>query len=132
MDLIKVELERMQISQMFQKAETKELSPLPEADSKVKGDKGRKVNPWERVKIGVTVDRALSDLLEAKRKELGDVSLSRALDTVLWQYFGKPPLSFQQKETGDDPIAKPPGQYESHLGDTVKLTQEEMEEAKKR
>jgi hypothetical protein len=99
MELIRGELDRMQTSQIFQKPESMERLPSPDPAAKIKSDKGRKVNPWERVKVGVTLDKALVDLLEKERDKLGKTAtLSHALDTVLWHYFGKPELSFQKQE----------------------------------
>ncbi len=97
--LIREELTAMQTAETLPKVVSTELAPLP--DAKVKGPKNRARNPWERVKLGVTVDKALFDLLEAKRAELGDVSLSRAVDTILWHYFDRPALSFQGKAESD-------------------------------
>ena len=139
-NLIRGELAIMQTSQTLQKTSSIELAPMPTA--KVDGLKHRKVNPWERVKVGVTLDKALSDLLEAKRKELGDVSLSRALDTVLWQYFGKPPLSFevssqpsQESQTEPDEAGQDHpvncGEHDPVFPQTRKMTAEEIAAAMK-
>ena len=74
-----------------------ELPPLP---TKEKGEKGRPVGKGERVKLAGTCDKALAQRLEGWRKERG-MSLSRAIDTALWHFLGKPPLSFEISEVSD-------------------------------
>jgi len=70
-----------------------ELPPLPEKET---GQHGRPAGQGQRVKIGGTCDKALWNELDDYRKRHG-MSLSRAIDTALWHFLGKPPLSFQSR-----------------------------------
>jgi len=81
----------IEIGQTAQKVseERPALSPAPPLA-------GKKMTV-QRSKLGVTIDRILMEKLEEESKKRG-ISMSRMVDTVVWYYFGKPPLSFQQKE----------------------------------
>ncbi len=50
-----------------------------------------------RGKVGFTIDYALLELVEKEATARG-VNMGRMLDTVIWHYYGCPPLSFQKKE----------------------------------
>lgn len=76
-----------------------ELPPLP---GKVTGPKGKPIGEGGRVKIAGTTDEALARRLEEWRTERG-LTLSRALDTALWHFLGKPPLSFEISKKPDEP-----------------------------
>jgi hypothetical protein len=65
--------------------------PLPET---VKGTRRHAV---QRGKIAGTIDVELLELFERERKERG-CSASRMLDIAIWNYFGKPKLSFELSE----------------------------------
>jgi hypothetical protein len=47
-------------------------------------------------KISATIDPGLLDLLEQARKSF-DLSMSRMIETCVWEFFGRPALSFQQE-----------------------------------
>jgi len=49
-----------------------------------------------RGKVGFTVDSTLLDLVEKDAAARG-VNMGRMLDTVIWHYYGCPPLSFQKE-----------------------------------
>lgn len=102
MDMIRQELAAIQTVCTVQPATTMELAPVPGA--KEKGKKDRMVNPGERVKVGITLDKALFDLLDAHRKDKS-ISLSRAMDTALWSYLGKPLLSFEKDAAANPPAS---------------------------
>lgn len=54
----------------------------------------------DRGKISVTLDQSLLDLVEDTRRAL-HVSRSSMLELCVWEYFGRPSLSFQgEKENG--------------------------------
>ncbi|MFH1117279.1 MAG: hypothetical protein V1792_25455 [Pseudomonadota bacterium] len=74
---------------------------LPPEPTKIDGGKGRKISPAERVKIAGTVDKSLEERFQEWRKDKG-LSLSKALDTALWHFLGKPRLSFEKSETSDE------------------------------
>jgi hypothetical protein len=74
---------------------TYDLPPIPQ--DKIPGASGRPVNPGKRVKIAGTVDAELDRLFQEWRDSRG-MSLSRALDTALWYFLGKPKLSFEVSE----------------------------------
>jgi hypothetical protein len=74
---------------------TYDLPPTPQ--DKITGASGRPVNPGKRVKIAGTVDAELDRLFQEWRDSRG-MSLSRALDTALWHFLGKPKLSFEASE----------------------------------
>jgi hypothetical protein len=50
----------------------------------------------KRAKIAGTTDQVLLDLFNQERKKLR-LSASRMLDVVLWNYFNKPKLSFEDQ-----------------------------------
>ena len=54
-----------------------------------------------RQKLGGTVDSELYDLFRDECDRRG-LAVSRLLDTVLWHYFGKPKLSFQQQAVSEE------------------------------
>jgi hypothetical protein len=49
-----------------------------------------------RGKVGFTIDSALLKLVEKEAAARG-VNMGRLLDTVIWHYYGCPPLSFQKE-----------------------------------
>jgi hypothetical protein len=57
----------------------------------------------ERAKISVTIDSELLDELETTRRLL-KISMSKMVETCVWNYFDRPALSFQMeaKENGDN------------------------------
>ena len=73
-------------------ADTEDVPPEPETLKKA--GKGRKENR-DYVKASVTIDRVLWDFLVDER-DRRKVSTGRALDIILWRYYGKPKLSFEQ------------------------------------
>jgi hypothetical protein len=85
--------------QNIQKHQTpdQEIPPVPE---KTEGAGGRKVALGARVKIAGTIDTRLEKLLRDWQQQRG-ISLSKALDAVLWNFFGKPALSFETAEPDD-------------------------------
>lgn len=48
-------------------------------------------------KISATIDPGLLDLVEQARKSF-NLSMSRMIETCVWEFFGRPALSFQQEE----------------------------------
>lgn len=54
----------------------------------------------QRVKIAGTTDPVLLELFENERKQR-KISVSRMIDTVLWNYFRKPKLSFERSDNSD-------------------------------
>ena len=58
--------------------------------------KGRRENR-DYQKVSVTIDTVLWDKI-MQEKDRMRVSTGRAIDIILWRYFGKPPLSFQLPE----------------------------------
>ena len=75
-----------------------ELPPLP---AKVAGPHGKPIGEGKRVKLAGTTDAELARRLESWRKERG-ITLSRALDAALWNFLGRPPMSFEISETSDN------------------------------
>ena len=59
---------------------------------------GKKLS-GERVKLGVTIDKILNQLLMDAAKELSQ-TYGQVIDNALWLYFGKPLLSFQKDSDG--------------------------------
>ena len=55
---------------------------------------GKKLS-GERVKLGVTIDKILNQLVVDVAKELSQ-TYGQVIDNALWLYFGKPILSFQK------------------------------------
>lgn len=47
-------------------------------------------------KLSAMIDPALMDFLESRRKSF-NVSMSRMIETCIWEYFGRPVLSFQKE-----------------------------------
>jgi len=91
-----VEIVRVEVQSLLetQRPQTMELPPPRE---KVKGPKGLPVGRGERVKIGVTLDKAIADRFEAEYKRLG-LSASTLIETILWHWFNRPILSFQKPD----------------------------------
>lgn len=54
----------------------------------------------ERDKLSVTIDTALLDLVEETAADLG-VPMSRVVESAVWQFYDKPPLSFQKSAEDD-------------------------------
>jgi len=92
-----MEAQTVQISQ----TEEQELAPSPpariELEEKSKAGKTVKVLPGKRVKIAGTVDKELHRLFQEWRQQKR-ISLSHALDTALWNFLGKPRLSFERED----------------------------------
>ena len=59
---------------------------------------GKKLS-GERVKLGVTIDKILNQLLMDAAKELSQ-TYGQVIDNALWLYFGKPLLSFRKDSDG--------------------------------
>jgi len=59
----------------------------------------------ERDKLSVTIDTALLDLLEETAADLG-IPVSRVVESAVWQFYDKPPLSFQKSSEDDGPSTK--------------------------
>jgi len=59
---------------------------------------GKKLSA-ERVKLGVTIDKILNQLVMDAAKELRQ-TYSLVIDNDLWTYFRKPFLSFQKDSDG--------------------------------
>ena len=59
---------------------------------------GKKLS-GERVKLGVTIDKILNQLMVDAAKELRQ-PYGQVIDNALWLYFGKPLLSFQKDSDG--------------------------------
>ncbi len=93
---VEAEAGRILGEQTFPKSQTvdKEPPPLP---GKIKGAHDRPVL-GKRVKLAGTADAELVRLLDEWRRERG-MSLSRAIDTALWHFLGKPALSFQEAKS---------------------------------
>jgi hypothetical protein len=68
---------------------------IPPERVKTKGIWGRPVGQGERVKVGITLDKNLFERFEAERKRLG-LSASGYADVVLWNFFGQPPMSYEE------------------------------------
>jgi hypothetical protein len=80
--------------------ESPDLPPMP--SEKIKGDRGKPINPGKRTKIAGTVDAELERLFQEWREnKCKGTTLSRALDVVLWHFLGKPKLSFEAPETSE-------------------------------
>jgi hypothetical protein len=92
--LVKSEVERLMKVPTLQTLPT---IPLPPERARTKGAKGRPVGQGERVKVGITLDKNLFDRFEQERKRTG-LSASGYADVVLWNFFGKPRLSFEETE----------------------------------
>jgi hypothetical protein len=58
-------------------------------------EEGGRAFTSKRVKIAGTTDHVLLELFEKERKKK-NLSASRMIDTILWNHFGKPQLSFEQ------------------------------------
>jgi hypothetical protein len=99
--MIQTELKSMMTEvQTIQTYQTgaQELAPMP--SERIKGEHGKPVNPGGRVKLAGTVDERLEALFQQWRESKG-ITLSRALDTALWHFLGKPKLSFQMSEISE-------------------------------
>lgn len=72
--------------------------PAPPLPQTVAGSRRHAV---QRGKIAGTLDAELLELFERERKERG-CSASRMLDIAIWNYFGKPKLSFELSEHSDN------------------------------
>jgi hypothetical protein len=97
---VRAEIQSFLEEQTFPKALTPDLELPPVPDAKIMGAHNRPVNPGKRVKLASTVDSNLETLFQEWRRNKG-MSLSKALDVVLWDFLGKPPLSFEISETSD-------------------------------
>ncbi|MGO9569722.1 MAG: hypothetical protein ACLP5H_19495 [Desulfomonilaceae bacterium] len=75
--------------------DTQDIPPAPET-LKREG-KGRRENR-DYQKVSITIDTVLWDKI-MQEKDRMRVSTGRAMDIVLWRYFGKPLLSFQLPES---------------------------------
>lgn len=71
-------------------------APLPPMD-------GKKL-AVPRAKIGITLDSVLRDLVETESKKRR-LTLSQMFDTVVWEFFGRPKLSFQSEDVTTDDSA---------------------------
>jgi hypothetical protein len=80
--------------------ESPDLPPMP--SEKIKGDRGKPINPGKRTKIAGTVDAELERLFQEWRgNKCKGTTLSRALDVALWHFLGKPKLSFEISEASE-------------------------------
>jgi len=61
---------------------------------------GRPRTLGKRLKLGVTVDKALFERFEKERKKLG-ISASAYLDALLWNAYGRPRLSYEPDEDAE-------------------------------
>ena len=91
-----MEIVRQEIESIMQAGTIQKQAP-PVPNAKIKGDHGRTVNPGRRHKFAATVDLELWKALEKYRKANG-ITFSRALDAALWNFLGKPRLSFEAPE----------------------------------
>jgi len=73
------------------KSQTHELEepPLPTRE------KGGRKHVVMREKLSGTADKTLMEMFEQERTRRG-MTVSRMIDMVLWHYFGRPKLSFEQ------------------------------------
>ncbi len=90
--IVRAEIQEFLSEQKFPNFQSVELPPPPE---KVLGESGRRVTQGKRIKFASTCDSELFATFEAWRKKLG-LNTARAIDTVLWNFFNKPQLSFQK------------------------------------
>jgi hypothetical protein len=99
--IIQKELTSMQATlQMVQTDQTPSLVPAPTPGERIKGDKGKPVNPGKRVKVAGTVDEVLERRVREWCRE-NRTTLSYALDAALWHFFGKPKLSFEVSDASE-------------------------------
>jgi hypothetical protein len=99
--IIQKELTSMESSiQTLPKDQTPSLVPAPTPGERIKGDKGKPVNPGKRVKVAGTVDEVLERLIREWCRE-NRTTLSYALDAALWHFFGKPKLSFEMSTASE-------------------------------
>lgn len=100
--IIQTELRRtMQQAQAIQTVPKFQMGseiPLPPEPTKIEGPKGKPIALGKRVKIAGTCDEQLYNHLEQWRKGRG-ITLSKALDVVIWSFFGQPTLSFQTSDS---------------------------------
>ena len=52
-----------------------------------------------RVKLAITMDRVLYDKIQQLYQK--GYSVSHLIDSGMWVYFGRPPLSFENQETNN-------------------------------
>lgn len=71
----------------------RKAAPIGERDDTGRGY----TNEWRRVKLAGTVHHKLESMFQTER-QAREFSVSRMLDTVLWHYFGCPPLSDEEPE----------------------------------
>lgn len=71
----------------------RKAAPIGERDNTGRGYTGT----WKRVKLAGTVHHKLESMFQAER-HAREFSVSRMLDTVLWHYFGCPPLGDEESE----------------------------------
>jgi hypothetical protein len=87
--------EQIQRLQEYLEEIASQIPDLPPASPK----EGRRFLA-DRGKISITLDQSLLNLLEDTRKDL-KLSRSSMLELCVWEYFGRPSLSFQgEKENG--------------------------------
>jgi hypothetical protein len=72
---------------------------MPPAPEKIPGGRhGKKDREYE--KVSVTIDKSLWDRFTKERDSLR-LSSGRLMDKILWQYFGRPALSYQKAQEPD-------------------------------
>lgn len=85
-------------------ANTGDVPPEPET---LKGTtKGGRRETREYEKISATVDRVLYKRFHNEQRER-KCSTGRLLDIILWNYYGKPPLSYQLEGAEERALARP-------------------------
>ena len=75
----------------------KKPAPVGERDDTGRGY----TDEWRRVKLAATVHHKLETMFQTER-HAREFSVSRMLDTVLWHYFGCPPLGDDDRTTDSD------------------------------
>jgi len=97
---------RVIMKQMFQEMMTTmptATSPVYEADmppapETIKGKHGKKDREYE--KVSITVDKSLWSRFIQERNT-SRLSSGRLMDKILWEYYGRPPLSYGSKDHQD-------------------------------
>jgi hypothetical protein len=80
--------------------ESTEFELVPEAETVTGGAKGRRQDR-QYLKISLTVDKNLWKIFREKQKKL-NCSAPRLMDSILWNFFRKPNLSYGNPKNPED------------------------------
>ena len=93
-DQVKDLVPQAPVKPLLQQPGYRNPAPIGERDDTGRGY----TDEWRRVKLAGTVHHKLESMFQAER-QAREFSVSRMLDTVLWHYFGCPPLGDEEPGT---------------------------------